>query len=320
MSYTAAPLKTYSHLAGQRRMPSEYEVVTSQLLYHPAKGFEVVVPAGAWYQRYQREARLGCSDWEQFQDPRQTTYAAYTALQSKQETHLAGVLHSWEGAEHDPALAAASRQTFARVMGPLRFPLHGFQMIAAYVGQMAPSGRIAVAALFQSADELRRVHQIAYHMAQLGLTQEQSRADWQSGAAWQPLRRAVERALVAYDWGEALVALDLCLKPLCEQLFCAELARLARQRQDFLLGEMLGSFEEDGRWHRSWSGALVQLAVSDRPENAAVLQDWVGHWYPAARAAALSVAELLDGDGPRAFARAENDVRQWLASLGLVLP
>jgi toluene monooxygenase system protein E len=193
-------------------------------------------------------------------------------------------------------------------------------MIAAYVGQMAPCGRITVAALFQAADELRRIHQIAYHLAQLGLTQEQSRADWQSGPAWQPLRRAVERALVAYDWGEALVALDLCLKPLCEQLFCAELARLARQRQDFLLGEMLGSFEEDGRWHRAWSGALVQLAVSDRPENAAVLQDWLGHWYPAARAAVASAAELLEGDGPRALGRAENDVRQWLASLGLVLP
>jgi toluene monooxygenase system protein E len=320
MSHSAPPLKTYSHLAGQRRLPSEYEIVTSRLLYHPGRGFEVAVPAGPWYQRYQRDARLGCSDWEQFQDPRQTTYAAYTALQARQETHVEGLLRSWEGTDHEPALAASSRQTFARAMAPLRFALHGFQMIAAYVGQMAPSGRITVAALLQSADELRRVHHLAYRMAQLGLSKEESRTEWQSGPAWQPLRRAVERALVAWDWGEALAALNLCVQPLCEQLFFVELARLCRQRGDFLLGELLGSFEDDGRWHRAWTGALLTMASSDRPENAAVLQDWIGHWFPLARAAAASASELLEGDGPRALGRAEAEVRQWLGGLGLVAP
>ena len=217
-------------------------------------------------------------------------------------------------------MATMWRATFARLVAPLRFALHGFQMMAAYVGQMAPSGRIAVAALFQAADELRRIHGIAYRMAQLGLGKQESRGEWQSAPAWQPLRRVVERALCAYDWGEALVALDLCLKPLCEGLFLAELGRLARQRQDFLLGELLASFDEDGRWHRAWSGALVQMAVGARPDNAAVVQDWVGHWFPPAHAAVVAVAELLEGDGQRALARAESDTRQWLGSLGLVSP
>jgi toluene monooxygenase system protein E len=320
MSHDEPPLKTYSHLSGQRRMPSEYEVVTTKLLYYPAKGFEVAVPARAWYERYQQGGRLGCSDWEQFADPRQTTYTSYTALQSRQETQLEGLLHSWETTEHDPVLAGGWRRTFAAMVAPFRFALHGFQMIAAYVGQMAPSGRIAITALLQSADQMRRVHRIAYRMAQLGLGKEESRSDWQSAPAWQPLRRAVERSLVAYDWGEALVALNLCLAPLCEALFLTELSRLSRQRQDFLLGEMLASFEEDGRWHRSWTAALVHLAVADRPENAAVLQDWVGHWFPPARAAVTAAADLLEGDGVRAASRAEHDVRQWLGSLGLVLP
>jgi Methane/Phenol/Toluene Hydroxylase len=41
--------------------------------------------------------------------------------------------------------------------GPLRFPGHGLQMLAAYIGKMAPSSRITMAASFQAADEMRSV-------------------------------------------------------------------------------------------------------------------------------------------------------------------
>ena len=40
-------------------------------------------------------------------------------------------------------------------------------MLAAYVGQMAPSGRITIACALQAADEMRRVHRLAYRMALL---------------------------------------------------------------------------------------------------------------------------------------------------------
>ena len=60
MSRSVPPLKTYSHLAGERRIPTEYEIVTSKLLYHPERGFEVAAPAAPWYERYQRHGRLTC--------------------------------------------------------------------------------------------------------------------------------------------------------------------------------------------------------------------------------------------------------------------
>lgn len=324
MTRQVPPMKTYSHLAGQRRVPTEYEVVSTALLYHPQKGFEVSVPVQAWYERYQRGGRLGGVDWEKFADPRATTYPAYTTLQSAQEGHLEGVLRSWEKAEHDPALVAGWRETFLRTLAPLRFALHGFQMIAAYVGQLAPAGRLAMVALFQASDELRRVHRIAYQMGLYRRGQprgaDESRTAWQDAPAWQPLRRAVEEALVAYDWGEALVALNLCLKPLVEALFLTELGHLLREDRDFLTGEVLSSLDEDGRWHRDWSGALVRLAVAENPGNAAVIEEWVARWHPRACQAVEAAAGVLGSGGPAALDRAQARARAWLRTLGVEAP
>jgi toluene monooxygenase system protein E len=324
VSRKGPPLKTYSHLAGNRRIPTEYEIVSTGLLYYPRKGFEVKLPAEVWYDQHQRGGRLRCGDWDRFHDPRATTYPDYTALQSRQEAHIEGVLRSWEGSQHDPALVAEWRDSFVRLVAPLRFAFHGLQMIAAYVGQMAPGGRIVMAALFQTADELRRVHGIARHLGGLRrawpTAGDESRAAWQTDPAWQPLRRAVETALVAYDWGEALVALNLCLAPLVEGLFVIEVGRLARERRDFLMAELLFSLSEDGRWHQAWTAELLRLLFAEEPENRQVVQAWIAKWYPAGLAAVRAGATLLGADGTPALAQTEVRTRQWHDAMGLVTP
>ena len=56
MNRTAPPpLRTYSHLAHRRKVPSEYDIVSSRLLYHVERGFEIDVPLAPFYQRYQRD-------------------------------------------------------------------------------------------------------------------------------------------------------------------------------------------------------------------------------------------------------------------------
>src|SRR5258708_20003938 len=83
---------------------------------------------------------------------------------------------------------------------------------------------------FQSADELRRVQRIAYRTVQLsgpsletGAARRQ-RAAWEDAAAFQPLRELVERALVAYDWGEAFTVTNLVIKPRIDRLMNQEIA------------------------------------------------------------------------------------------------
>src|SRR5271155_2834377 len=98
--------KTYWHLLQQKRMPTEYEIVTSKLLCYTGEGFtgkrfELDVPLKDWYRRYQEESPLVCSSWEKFRDPRETTYTKYTDLQRKKEIFVDGILNEIELTGYD---------------------------------------------------------------------------------------------------------------------------------------------------------------------------------------------------------------------------
>jgi toluene monooxygenase system protein E len=273
-------LKTFSHLATERRVPSEYQIGSSGLHWYPQRGFEVATPLAGWYEEHQ--SRLRCSDWERFGDPRATTYASYTRLQAQQETFVDGLFQSIEDQGYDARLSPAAVRLFDRLLAPLRFPLHGLQLLAAYVGQMAPAGRVTIAAAFQAADEVRRIQRIAYRMALLQRTHADvgrlARKAWQSEPLWQPLRKLIEEMLVVWDWGECFAALNLCLKPRFDELFIVGVARAAREQADPLLAELLDSLARDGIWHREWAAALVKVAVADQADNEAILQQWTSAW------------------------------------------
>ena len=305
MSHPLAPerrrsgsrLKTYSLLERERRLPREYELVTSRLLYYTERGFEVKTPLSAWYDQHQRGSLLQAADWERFVDPRETTYAKYTALSAKSETYLDGLFEAMQTKSYDAALSPEWRATLARTLGPLRYPIHGFQMIAAYFGQMAPGGRIIVAALFQTADEMRRIQHLAYRstlleIAHPGFVQE-SKALWMRDSVWQPLREAVERCLVCYDWAEALVALNLCIKPVIDDLFMVHLAKEAHEHDDHVLGQLFSSLHDDCRWHRQWTLALLRTAIEQHPTNADVVRSWVARWSGTAERAVAPFQSLF---------------------------
>jgi toluene monooxygenase system protein E len=181
----------------------------------------------------------------------------------------------------------------ARTIAPLCYPVHALQMIAAYIGQLAPSGRIVVACAFQAADEVRRVQRLAYRARQLGFGDDR-RAIWERDEAWQPLRRVVERLLVTWDWGEAFTALNLCLKPALDELTMVRFADAARAAGDGPLAELLFSLDEDCRWHREWSAALVRTAVDARATNRTVLDGWIATWQPRAHEAIAALTPLFE--------------------------
>jgi toluene monooxygenase system protein E len=321
--------KTYWHLESLKRKPSEYDVATSRLLYYVERGFEVRVPVEEWYRRYQRSSPLSVADWEAFRDPRETTYTRYTERQKTKEIFVDGLLEAIEATGYDRELSAGWLRILDRVLAPLRFPVHGLQMIAAYVGQMAPAGRIAIAALFQAADEMRRTQRLAYRMRQLQEVHpafgQDSRAVWQNDPVWQPWRRVIEELLVTYDWGEALVALNLVVKPAFDELFMTSFGRLALSQGDDVLGKVFLSLNEDCAWHREWSRALVGHAWTSRPDNAGVIEGWVAQWCPRVDRAVAALAPVFDemperptsGTFAAALAHIEATGRQHRASVGV---
>lgn len=295
--------KTYWHLLQQRRMPSEYEIVTSKLLCYTGEGFtgkrfEIDVPLKDWYRRYQEESSLVCSSWEKFRDPRETTYTKYTELQRDKEIFVDGILEEIESTGYDAHLRPAWLHSLARVFAPLRYPVHGLQMIASYIGQMAPSGRIIITAALQSADEMRRIQRIAYRIRQLQQIYpgfgDDSKKLWETDSIWQPMREVVEKLFVTYDWAESFVGLNLVLKPLFDELFMKHLSERALREEDFLLGRIFYSLNEDCQWHRQWSKSLVRMAIEDSARNRNTIQEWIRRWHPLGARALRTFASLLE--------------------------
>lgn len=298
-------LRTYSHLAPNRRVPDDYDITTTRLHYYVGRGFEVKTPIDEWYVKYQAGSPLVCSDWDRFADPARTTYTRYTTLAKQREAHIDGILRSIDELGHDARLAPAWVDVLDRIVGPLRYPMHGLQMAASYVGSMAPASRLTIALMFQAGHEMRRVQRLTYRMVQLRSTRSgfgaHAKAAWQEDPTWQPLRKLVERLLVTYDWGEAFVALNLCVKPEFDAMFLNRFAAEALRRGDPFLAEILVSFAEDAAWQREWTRAMVDLCESDRPENAAVVESWVSRWLPETKAALepFSFLETRPPEGAR---------------------
>lgn len=287
--------KTFWHLLSQKRLPSEYELVGSRLAYHPRFGSAVRTPALDFYAQHKCEWEI--ADWEAFCDPRATTYTSYVETRRDREVFVDQLLQACDSGQYDAALSADWLAALDRVLSPLRYPCHGLQLAAAYVAQAAPSGRLTVMAGFQAADELRRISRLAYRTRQLMSAQPgfaaRAKSDWLDAASWQPLRELIEHLLVTYAWSEAFCALNLVVKPMFDELFGRQLARLALAQRDDVLGRMLESLYEDQRWHAEIACGWAQFAISSDATRAVSLRAWIERWQPRARRALLAAAEPL---------------------------
>lgn len=298
--------RTFWHLTGLTHKPRDYDIASTALLYNApgpgraAREPAVQTPIAAWNRRHQRDCKLRADDWDAFRDPRETTYTRYTELQRDQEVYVDGLLAA-RSRDHDAALSPQWIELLDRVLGPLRFPVHGLQMLASYVGSIAPGSRIVIACAFQAGDELRRVQRLAQRTRQLQHVHpsfaDGSRARWLGDPCWQPLRELVERMLVVYDWDEACVALNGALKPGFDALFGATLGVAARAHGDDLFAGMLGSLAADGAWHQTWSGALFEQ-LRGHDDNRVHIEGWLAHWQPRVRLALQPLEQLLEAAAP----------------------
>jgi hypothetical protein len=304
-------------------VPSPYEIGTTRLLYYPGRGFELPTPIAAWYERYQLGSRL-TGRWQTFADPRATTYASYVALENEHECFVDQIFRSIEETGYDRELDADWIDVLDAVLPVLRYPIHGLSMLACYIGHMAPEGRLVVACAFQAMDEMRRVERLAYRMRQLmdlrpgfGANAKQA---WERAPAWQPLRQVLERLLATYDFGESSVVTLLVLAPAFDALFMRGFARLAIERGDRLLFELLSSLDRDCAWHAEWAAAFVEAALVERPDNAAPIAEWISRWWPDVRRAVSAAIDPMNVPPERAAALVrdvEVGCAQRWASLGV---
>ena len=326
MTEELKPLRTWSHLIGQRRRPSEYEIVSTGLLWH-ARGetvpFEVEGASfmNDWVMRYRDNSAIAHDDWDSFRDPDELVYRTYNILQDGQESYVDGLLDQYDSEGHDEGLPDSWLDVLEAMYTPGRYLIHTGQMASAYLVHMAPASTICNYAAFQAADGLRWVSRIAYRTASLAKAHpdrsfgESERAAWENAPAWQGYRELMERTLVAYDWAEAFVALNLVALPAISEGFHRAMAQSARRNDDTLLALMAEAAMRDADRSRRWSQALVGHMLSV-DSNRAQLQEWVDAWTPRGTSAIEAfVGELPDVPG--AGAAGAEAVRLFQAGAGV---
>jgi toluene monooxygenase system protein E len=320
------PLKTWSHLAKRRRKPSEYEIVSVNILYNTRDAsapydLDPNIPMNQWYKRFRDQTALKHDDWNAFRDPYELVYRTYNMLQDGQETYVQGLFNQFNEREHDKALDPQWAGTLARLYTPARYLFHTLQMASAYIQQMSPASTITNCAAFQSADSLRWLSHTAYRTKELSLTftdkgfGADERKYWETDPAWQGFRELMEKVLTTWDWAEALVALNLVAKPAIEETLLRKFGDVARHNGDTLLGMLTDNQLLDATRHRTWVTALVKMTL-EKPGNAEVIKGWIAKWEPLAEKATQAFCAALP-DVPDAAATATQGRHDFQRSLGL---
>lgn len=309
------PLKTWSHLAGNRRHPSEYEIVSTNLLYNrdestpPEAGKDQF--AHNWHKMYRYESPLTHPDWDAFRDPDQIVYRTYNIIQDGQETYIENLVDEYDNLEHDAGLAKEWLDVLEQVYTPGRYLANALMMGAGYGAAYAQSSTIANCFTWQCGDALRLLSRIAYRTAELAKAHPDrgfgsaERNAWETSAQWQEFRELVERALVAFDVGEHFVALNLVVKPAVDEAYLAEFAAAARYAGDDLAALISDSMLRDSERSRRWSKAFVEFC-RDEDDNLSTINGWLEKWVPFGGDAVKGLmAALPGGDAEAAIARTE---------------
>jgi len=327
-SQPMTPLRTWSHLAKNRRRPTEYEVVSTDLLWtrqDPEAPFTMstTVPMSQWFIRNRERMALTHPDWNAFRDPDQLVYRTYNTIQDGQEYYVDGLLAEHARNDHDFGLSAEWLGQLATRYAPGRYLIHGVQMASNYLVALAPSSTVANCLMFQAGDQLRWVSRIAYRTAELrrnhpdiGFGQHERR-HWESSPPWRGFLELIERSLVTWDFSEQFFAINVIAKPAIDAAYLRQFGVYGREQGDALTGLLADAALIDSERCRRWTSALIGFVRDGSPGNRDVLAAWARTWAPLGDQAIDGFfADLPDGD--RYAAAAKREAHLFRAGLGVI--
>ena len=317
--------KSYVWHRGKKRRPSEYEELTQfystpAVPFLPSQTSHPAVSPLPWHYTATRigppdleRSRLQYEAWELFLDPDEMHYTTYVNTQWDKERHLNEASRAAEFLQLDPP---STWVDFLRgFFPPLRYSKWSRVTALQYVIRFVPSSTVDAAVAFQAFDELRAVQRVIRRTIELhdrygGF--DDYRALWLEDPDWQPAREFAERLNALRDWGEIIVACNLCLEPLIEPLM-EEVGRLAAASGDLSTSSLVASLLTDELRHRRWTDAFTTMLVESEtfgPSNRDVVGEWVARWYPRAVAVIRGIGPRIDqaGRSTRSYSAFEEDL------------
>ncbi|HWE09431.1 MAG TPA: 2Fe-2S iron-sulfur cluster-binding protein [Solirubrobacteraceae bacterium] len=273
---------------------------------HLRRGWPVSFPdgRGTWNDA---STALRSPDWFAFRDPgeqwERTFYRGAAAL----EHQLEGALRSAADQGVIDDVSAQWRELLAANLQIPAFVEHGLWFALATAGRDCLSDSVATCVCLQAAHKQRSAQAIVLYAmdleARLGTEMPiaAARDIFLRDAAWQPTRRYLERLAATADWGEVVIAANLCFEPVVGTLIRRELGtRCATANGDVVTPVLARAAVEEWMWARDWTVAFVRFLL---PENRAVIDRWVDDWMPEALEAAAALSPDASGS-VRAYAEA----------------
>lgn len=241
------------------------------------------------------------TDWFAFRDPGQqwerTFYQAGAAVEKQLESALASAAEQGLIADFAPDWV-----TFLRTSLQVpAFVEHGLWFALATAARDCLSDSVATCVCLQAAHKQRSAQAIVLYAmdleAHLGceLPIAAARDAFLQDPAWQPTRRYLERLAATPDWGEVIVAANLCFEPVVGTLIRRELGtRAAAASGDTVTPVLARVATQEWEWARAWTVALTRFLIADEEhgrQNRAVIDKWVENWMAPAQEAAAAVSD-----------------------------
>jgi propane monooxygenase reductase subunit len=246
---------------------------------------------------------LRCSDWFAFRDPGEQWERPFYQAGTASEQQIEGAMRS---ASEEGLLEDFSPEWVEFLRRFLQIPAyveHGLWFATATAARDCLSDSVSTCMCLQAAMKQRSAQAIVLYAMDL----EQHHGEFPIEAArraflqdepWQPTRRYLERLAATRDWGEVIVAANLCFEPVVATLLRRELGIRAAAANGDTVTPVLARVEtQEWEWVRAWTAELVRFLLADPAygaHNRELISSWVRPWLARAVEAAVALAPLAD--------------------------
>ena len=328
---TAASERDFSWYTPAGRRASLYEDVTidtqPSVHRHISRGWPVSFEdgRGTWSDE---STALRSGEWFAFRDPGEQWERPFYQRGSAIEQQIDAAIRS---AGDDGLLADFSPEWVEFLRAHLQVPAyveHGLWFALATIARDCLSDSVATCVCLQAAMKQRSAQSIVLYAMDLeghhgAFAIDQARDAFLTDERWQPTRRYLERLAATPDWGEVLVAANLCFEPVVGTLIRREMGiRAAAANGDTVTPVLARAASQEWEWARAWTVELVRMVLADAEfgvANRQLIAEWVDEWSRLATEAVMALVPLAGTivDVEQAIERTRGYAAEVLAECGL---
>ncbi len=246
---------------------------------------------------------LRCADWFAFRDPGEQWERPFYQSETAVEHQIEGAMRSAAGEGLMEDFDDDWVEFLRRSLQVPAYVEHGLWFALATIARDCLSDSVATCVCLQAAMKQRSAQAIVLYAMDLeqhhgAFPIEAARERFLHDELWQPTRRFLERLAATRDWGEVIVAANLCFEPVVGTLLRRELGiRAAAANGDTVTPVLARVATQEWEWARAWTIELVRFLSEEHlfgEANHELIDGWVSEWQPLAMQAAVALASLAD--------------------------